>query len=152
MSARMLAAVGLAALVALSAAARAEELIMVRSPRPFAEAINALQIAIEEHGYKVQRVQRVDVGLTQSGFKTDAYRLVFFGKLEELRTLADQHPELLPYLPLKIVIYAEENTTLAFTNNPALLGTFFNDPALAVHFHRWEKDVRSILGHLAREN
>jgi uncharacterized protein (DUF302 family) len=139
-------------LAAVAGRAFAEELIMVRSPRPFAEAINSLQIAIEEHGYKVQRVQRVDVGLTQSGFKTDAYRLVFFGKHDELRALGDAHPELLPYLPLKIVIYAEENTTLVFTNNPALLGTFFKDTALAVHFRRWEKDVRSILGHLAQEN
>jgi uncharacterized protein (DUF302 family) len=145
-------AAGLTTLLALSAAAHAEELIMVRSPRPFADAINALQISIEEHGYKVQRVQRVDVGLTQSGFKTDAYRLVFFGKHDELRALGDAHPELLPYLPLKIVIFAEENTTLAFTNNPALLGTFFKDAALAVHFRRWEKDVRSILDHLAQEN
>jgi uncharacterized protein (DUF302 family) len=144
--------VAAAALLALaSTAAWAEELIMVRAPRPFAEAINALQIAIEEHGYKVQRVQRVDVGLTQSGFKTDAYRLVFFGKHEELRALGDQHPELLPYLPLKIVIFAEENTTLAFTNNPALLGTFFKDATLNTHFRRWEKDIRSILDHLARE-
>ena len=145
-------AAGLTTLLTLSAAAHAEELIMVRSPRPFADAINALQISIEEHGYKVQRVQRVDVGLTQSGFKTDAYRLVFFGKHDELRALGDAHPELLPYLPLKIVIFAEENTTLAFTNNPALLGTFFKDAALTVHFRRWEKDVRSILDHLAQEN
>lgn len=139
-------------LAALAGQALAEELIMVRSPRPFAEAINALQIAIEEHGYKVQRIQRVDVGLTQSGFKTDAYRLVFFGKVDELRMLADARPELLPYLPLKIVIFAEENTTLAFTNNPELLGAFFQDPTLAVHFRRWEKDVRSILNHLAQMN
>jgi uncharacterized protein (DUF302 family) len=147
---RQLAAIVL--LIMAAAGAQAEELIMVRSPRPFTEAINQLQIAIQEHGYTVQRVQRVDVGLTQSGFKTDAYRLVFFGKHDELRALADQHPELLPYLPLKIVIFAEENTTLAFTNNPALLGTFFKDATLAVHFRRWEKDVRSILGHLAHEN
>jgi uncharacterized protein (DUF302 family) len=148
---RLIAVAGLATLLGLAGAAPAEELIMVRSPRPFAEAINALQIAIEEHGYKVQRIQRVDVGLTQSGFKTDAYRLVFFGKPDELRALADAHPELLPYLPLKIVIFAEENTTLALTNNPALLGTFFTDTALAVHFRRWEKDVRSILDHLTHE-
>jgi uncharacterized protein (DUF302 family) len=95
-------------------------------------------------------VQRVDVGLETKGFKTDFYRIVFFGKPEEMRALADQHPELLPYLPLKMVVFAEENTTLVLTNNPVLLSSFFKDQALAVHFRRWERDVRSILAHLAK--
>jgi hypothetical protein len=31
-----------------------------------------------------------------------------------------------------------------------LLSSFFKDQALAVHFRRWERDVRSILAHLAK--
>ncbi len=34
----------------------------------FPEAMNALQSAIAEEGYKVSRVQRVDIGLTGSGY------------------------------------------------------------------------------------
>lgn len=143
-------AFGLIALLA-AGAARAEELIMVRSPQPFPETIDGLQRLIQEHGYKVQRVQRVDVGLAAKGFKTDFYRVVFFGKPEETRRLANLHPELIPYLPLKIVVFAEENTTLALTNNPVLLGTFFKDSELAVYFRRWERDIRSILDHVAND-
>ena len=39
-----------------------------------------LQHAIGTQGYTLSRVQRVDIGLTESGFKTDKYRVVFFGK------------------------------------------------------------------------
>jgi len=135
----------LAMLLLSSVAANADELLMARVERPFPEAMNALQQSIQDQGYKVTRVQRVDVGLTSSGFKTAEYRVVFFGKPEELLSLPDRHPELLAYLPLKITIFAEGDTSLLATNNPAILGAFFKDPVLAGYFRRWEKDVRAII-------
>lgn len=131
------------------ASAQADELLMTRVERPFPEAMNALQQSIQDHGYKVTRVQRVDIGLTSSGFKTAEYRVVFFGKPEELLALPDQHPELLPYLPLKITLFAEGEASLAVTNNPAVFSTFFKDPELSGYFRRWEKDVRAILDQAA---
>jgi len=139
----------LAVLLLFALAANADELLMARVERPFPEAMNALQQSIQDHGYKVTRVQRVDIGLTSSGFKTAEYRVVFFGKPEELLALPDQHPELLAYLPLKITIFAEGETSLLVTNNPAIFGTFFKDSALAVNFRRWENDVRAILDRAA---
>jgi len=133
----------LALLFALPTAA--DELIMVRADRPFPEAMNDLQKAIKDHGYTVARVQRVDVGLTAKGYKTAEYRVVFFGKLDETRDLINRHPDLIAYLPLKITLFAEGDASLAVTNNPALLSTFFRDPALQAQFVRWERDVRSIL-------
>jgi uncharacterized protein (DUF302 family) len=134
----------------LAATVRAEELIMVRAPRSFPEAMTALQQSIQDHGYQLARVQRVDVGLTSSGFKTAEYRVVFFGKTKEMQELAADHPELMPYLPLKIVIFAEGESTLVLTNSPVVLGTFFKDAALQRRFQHWEKDVRSILDQVSR--
>jgi uncharacterized protein (DUF302 family) len=125
--------------------AGADEMLMVRVEKPFPEAMNALQQAIREHGYQVARVQRVDIGLTSSGYKTAEYRVVFFGKRDELLRLPDKHPELLAYLPLKFTIFAEGEHTLVATNSPALFGVFFRDAGLARTFQHWEKDVRSIL-------
>jgi uncharacterized protein (DUF302 family) len=129
--------------------AGAEEIIMVRVPRTFPEAINALQDGIRARGYTVSRVQRVDVGLTSSGFKTAEYRLVFFGKEEEIRTLPARAPELIPYLPLTIVVYAEGDETLALMTNPAKLAEFVGYPELHRLFRRWEQDVRAIFRELA---
>lgn len=131
-------------------AARAEELIMVRTPQTFPEAMASLQQAIQDHGYTVARIQRVDVGLASSGFKTAEYRVVFFGRINEQRAITAKHPELLPYLPLKIVIFAEGDSTLVLTNSPALLGTFFRDSDLGRQFQHWERDVRSILDQVAQ--
>ncbi|MEK7206849.1 MAG: DUF302 domain-containing protein [Pseudomonadota bacterium] len=132
-----------------SAASRADELIMVRAERPFADAIGDLQIAIQDHGYQVARIQRVDVGLVSGGYTTAEYRLVFFGKPEEMRELEESHPELLPYLPLKIVIFAEGDSTLALAYNPAILQTFFKTDVPQTQIRRWEKDMRSILDQFA---
>lgn len=58
----------------------AQELLMVRVNNTFPSTMNALQNAVVKQGYQLARVQRVDVGLTKSGYKTAEYRIVFFGK------------------------------------------------------------------------
>ncbi len=131
-------------LFSLNQVAAAEELLMARIARPFPEAMNNLQETIRAKGYVVSRVQRVDVGLTASGFKTAEYRIVFFGKQKEIRELSAAYPELIPYLPLTIVVFAEGDDTLILTTDPHKLGEFFNKPELLKRFSIWEKDVRAI--------
>ena len=121
-----------------------EELLMARISRPFPEAMNNLQETIRAKGYVVSRVQRVDVGLTASGFQTAEYRIVFFGKQAEIRDLSAAYPELIPYLPLTVVVFAEGDDTLVLATDPLKLGEFFNRPELLTRFGVWEKDVRAI--------
>lgn len=137
-------------LLGLSSAAVADELLMVRVTRSFPEAMNSLQDTIRAKGYVVSRVQRVDVGLTASGFPTAEYRIVFFGKQAEIRELSAAYPELIPYLPLTIVVFAEGDDTLVLTTDPLKLGEFFNKPELLKRFTVWEQDVRAIFDEVAR--
>jgi len=123
----------------------AQDLFMVRSQLPFPEAMSVLQQSIGESGYKVSRVQRVDIGLTKSGYKTDKYRVVFFGDLDELRSVSDQHPGLIPYLPLKISIFAEEGETLLLASGFRHLRPFYSSTDLQMQFDRWESAIRDIL-------
>ena len=148
---RAISAITLLWLTLTSAAtgARADEMLMVRAERPFDDAISDLQIAIQDHGYKVARIQRVDVGLASGGYTTAEYRLVFFGRPEEMREIEDRYPELLPYLPLKIVIFAEGGSTLALAYNPTILQTYFRIEPLQTRFRGWEKDIREILDQFA---
>lgn len=129
----------------LSTPCFADELLMTRVDHPFPEAMNLLQESIRGHGYTISRIQRVDVGLTSSGFSTAEYRLVFFGKPAEIRSLPEKHPEIAAYLPLNIVIFAEGDDTIMLTANPLSLEAFFKDPSLHGQFGRWEKDIRAIL-------
>jgi len=126
-------------------AATAEDLLMVRSPQAFPEAMLTLQNSIREHGYMLSRVQRVDIGLTQFGYQTDKYRVVFFGKKDEIDGIVERHPEMVPYLPLKVAIFAEEQETVLVSSNPVRFSQFFPSPDLTLVFQRWENDLRSIM-------
>lgn len=123
----------------------ADELLMIRSSQNFEDAMSTLQGAIAARGYKVTRVQRVDVGLEAKGYKTDRYRIVFYGKPEEIEALAAKHPKLIPYLPLAVAIFAEEGNTLLTTARPALLKQFYPERDLQPVFDRWEMDLVKIM-------
>lgn len=124
--------------------ASASELLMTRIENSFPETMSLLQESIRQQGYTISRVQRVDVGLTKMGFKTAEYRIVFYGKPDEVRTLSDKYPDLVPYLPLKIVIFAENNDTLLLASNPAMLGEFFPQYKLGTQLETWSRDLQSI--------
>jgi len=126
-------------------AADQESLLMARSAKPFEATLDQLSAAISFSEYKVSRIQRVDVGLTKSGYKTEKYRLVFFGKAEEVNTLLDQYPQLAPFLPLKIVIFSEGEDTILLAMNPGQLVKLVPEKKLLGHYRQWEKDVKNIL-------
>jgi uncharacterized protein (DUF302 family) len=134
-----------ALLFCLAATACADQLLMIRTNLSFPEAMLALQNAIATRGYKITRVQNVDLGLTKTGYQTDYYKVVFYGKAEEIAQLTAKHPELIPYLPLNVAIFAERNDTLLVTNRPGVLADFFPDPELKSVFMRWEKDLTDIV-------
>lgn len=123
----------------------ADQMIMVRIKGEFPEAMNQLQESVVQQGYKVSKVQRVDVGLTKTGHKTDAYRLVFFGKTKEIKMLAKEFPSFMPYLPLKIVIFAEGDETLVLASNPLSLKDSYPQKKLHKYFKIWEKDINLIM-------
>ncbi|NOQ80133.1 MAG: DUF302 domain-containing protein [Gammaproteobacteria bacterium] len=124
-------------------------LIMGRSYEAFPETMTVLQDEIIKAGYTISIVQRVDIGLTGMGFKTDKYRVVFFGKPEEIKSLPDQYPELAPYLPLAITIFAEDQETILAAMSPQFIShAFLKGPAdkeLSDIFERWEKDIKLII-------
>lgn len=135
-------------LAAVIPPAQAQDLFMVRSRLPFAETMLMLQEAVSDQGYKLSRVQRVDVGLTNMGYETDKYRVVFFGKPDQVRRLSETHPELIPYLPLKIAIFAEETDTLLVAANPRRLAEFYDDEELRGVFAQWADDMQVMMDKL----
>ena len=126
----------------------AQNILTVRSAQNFERSMASLKSSIESHGYRVSHVQRCDSGLTGLGYETDRYRVVFFGKLDEVRQLSADHPGLIPFLPLKIALFAEGDETIISSINPTSLGEFYRDAELEVQFRRWENDLRSILREL----
>lgn len=128
----------------LATASESDGLILHRSTQNFPEAMLALQSAISEHGYTVSRVQRVDIGLTKSGYKTGKYRIVFFGKSNEIRAVKQSQPQLIPYLPLKIVIFSENNETLLVASNMTQFSILADNEYIKDLLQRWNNDIKSI--------
>ena len=122
----------------------ASNLIMARSHEKFPEAMLTLQTSIKEHGYTVARVQRIDIGLTGMGFKTDKYRVVFVGKKDEIQYLTKKYPDLTPYMPPKVSIFAEDDDTVVVTVNPSVYKEMVDNEEDKLIFDRWKNDIYSV--------
>ena len=128
------------------------DLLMVRTKQAFPEAMLELQTSIKEHGYEVTRVQRIDIGLTGMGYKTDKYRIVFVGKPKEIQYLINKYPVLAAYMPPQISIFAEHGETVLITANPMIYAEMIDDEKDKVLFKRWENDVYSVFDDLRNAN
>lgn len=129
---------------------QAQPTLMTRTGMKFEDAIDVLNQTLGEYGYTVAHVQRCDGGMTDFGYKSDFYRVVFFGKLDEVRRLSQSHPELVPFLPLKILLFAEKDETVLVALNPLDLARHFEAEDLQVQFQRWNSDLRAILEEMRR--
>lgn len=139
-------AVGL--LLMAGAPAAAGELLMARVDKLFPEAMTQLQSAISSRGYTITRLQEVNENLERRDFKSDMYRVVYFGKYEEVRRATASHPALIPFLPLNITIFAEGDQAILVASHPQALQQFFPDSTLKPLFKRWEKDMVAIMDEL----
>lgn len=128
----------------VSVNAFASDLIMARSSLAFPEAMLSLQTSLKEHGYKVARVQRIDIGLTGMGYKTDKYRVVFVGKTKEIKYLVNKYPQLVAYMPPKVSIFAEAGDTVLVTANPQIYAEMIDNKKDQYIFDQWESDVYSV--------
>ncbi len=128
----------------------ADQLIIVRSKQNFPEAMLKLQETIVQQGYTVSRVQRVDIGLNKSGYVTDKYRVVFFGRADEIETISKHYPHLIPYIPWKIAIFAERQDTLLVAADPMRL-IDKRYPQANRYLEKWKKDLAIIMHTLQQE-
>ena len=106
--------------------------------------------SIEEHGYSVAHVQLCDGGMKDFGYESDVYRVVFFGKVDEVRRISENYPELVAYLPLKLAVIAEKDETVLSILSPEALIPFYTDEAIQIQLGRWHSDLVSILDDVRR--
>jgi uncharacterized protein (DUF302 family) len=112
---------------------------------PFPESMVSLQEAIASHGYTVSRVQHVDEGLRQRGYETSLYRVVFFGRHQQMAMVRANHLGLMPYLPLKITLFQDGEHVIATALQPATLAAFFDDGNIQQLLASWQKDLTKIM-------
>ena len=71
------------------------------------------------------------------------------GKIDEIRMLATKAPQLIPYLPPKIAIFAEGEQTVLVTVSPDVYAGIAGDAVDPLFFKRWDSDLQSILHDVA---
>jgi uncharacterized protein (DUF302 family) len=138
------------ALWLVAATALADNMLMARVALKADIVFAYAEASIQEHGYAIAHVQTCDDGLGDFGYKTDFYRTLFFGKVEEVRRIAEHYPELASYVPLKMAVIAERDETLLVVLNPEALAPFFADETVQIQLQRWHSDIVSILDDITR--
>jgi uncharacterized protein (DUF302 family) len=117
---------------------------------PFPEAMALMQEAIVSYGYTVSRVQHVDKGLRLHGYETGLYRVVFFGRPQQMAWVRLNYPALMPYLPLKITLFEGEDYVGASALQPATLSHFYEEEKIRQLLESWQKDVTKIMAFYSR--
>ena len=130
--------------------AQADNIVMGRVALAADIVFAYAQSSIEEHGYRIAHIQTCDDGLGDVGYKSDFYRVLFFGKVEEVRRISARYPELVSYLPLKLAVIAERGETLLTILNPEALAPFFANEEVQIQLGRWHNDIVSILDDVVR--
>ncbi len=129
----------------LSGTVAADEMLMLRLNMKADLAVEYLKTAVEEHGYSVAHIQLCDGGMKDFGYKSDTYRVVFFGKIEEVRQISETHPEFVAYVPLKMTVVAEGDEAVMSIVNPQTFNQYYRgDEQMRIQFARWYNDIRSI--------
>lgn len=118
-----------------------DNLLMIRTLEPFEITMEKIQRLIEEYGYSVAHIQRCDGGLNDFDYETDYYRVIFFGKYEEVKALSNDYPELIPFLPLKFLVFAENDETVIVSLDPGTLADYFENPEIKHQLQRWHNDI-----------
>jgi len=111
----------------------------------FPDVMLELQTSIQEKGYKVSRVQQVDVGMEKAGYTIDEYRVVFFAKPEEVKFILKEYPEFASFLPLSITIYKDGDRIRLLGMPFALPRAQDSTKELGKMIAAWEKDTADIL-------
>lgn len=111
---------------------------------PFPETMVHLHELITKHGYTISHVQSVDKGLVARGYETGFYRVVFFGKKEQIKLISKNYPALMPYIPLSITIYEGGERTGISAIDPMALYKLYKSEKIKTLVESWSKDIARV--------
>jgi uncharacterized protein (DUF302 family) len=124
--------------------------MQTRVSLPFEETKERLKTVIENNGYTFAHEQKCDKGLAKMGYESTLYRVLFFGKLDEMREISKKHEVLIPFIPFKVAVYAEGDKTVVSFLNPYFMARLVkNDPEFFKQLGQWESDFQTMLDQMS---
>jgi len=122
-----------------------DELLIERVNAKFSYTWLALDKTIKANGYKAAYLQRCDFALKERHYKSDKYRILFFGQYDEMKEMTHKYPKLAPFFPLKVTVMEEGTHTLIIATPPITLLSLVETDEDRMLIFRWNEDVKSIL-------
>ena len=135
----------------LATQAQAENMLTIRIDDSYNNVMISIKDKLSEYGYQIAHIQKCDGGLKDMGYVSDEYKLIFFGMLEEIRSLSKKFPQIIPYIPLKIAVIKEKDSVVIVALNPSTLSAYFKNKDLQIQFGRWENDLRAIFSEMTED-
>lgn len=124
---------------------------VVESKNEFSDTMIAVQEALIARGYTVSRIQPIDEGMAKAGYDIEKYRVVFFGKSDEVDMVLEHYPQFSLFLPLSLVIYEEEGKTKLVSMPFNLLENAAPTPEVAEVVAKWRSDIQAVIHAAAEE-
>jgi uncharacterized protein (DUF302 family) len=134
-----------AMLLSLSAAQASDVFLSAARQGAYRPALDALTVAILDHGYTPVKIQPVDEGLRRKGYPSSDYKLMFFGDKAQVDKVLAVYPEAAVLLPLKVIIYRQGDAVIATTPRLEMWKEVFHNDALDQLIDVWQNDLIAIL-------
>lgn len=122
-----------------------DQLLIERVNAKFSYSWLALDKTIKAHNYKAAYLQRCDFAMNERHYKSDKYRILFFGKYDEMKLMSKKYPEMTPFFPLKITVMEEGTHSLLIATPPITLLPLVKTNKDRMTIFRWNEDMQSIL-------
>ena len=119
--------------------------LTARCDSGYPEAMMFVQAQLHKRGYQVSRIQHVDKGLQSRGYESLRYRVVFFGRSQEVALIKTKHAALIPFFPLNITVFEKEDYTGVSAIDPMTIQRLYGPAILPEKFKEWSRDIHAIV-------
>lgn len=126
----------------------ANSVIMEKTSYDFSHTWLNLQKYTKKQGYTVSFKQRCDLGLKKVHYDSNKYRVLFFGKYQEIKDITSRNPEITPHLPLSITSiegYDDENITTLVSASPKAWLSLVKSKQDKAIVNQWHLDILQII-------
>jgi uncharacterized protein (DUF302 family) len=135
--------------VILKPAYAADDLIVTKkSIQDYTNAMSAVQMGLEEKGFKVQFVQRIDIGLAKAGYHSDKYRIVFFMPKKGVASVLSKCADLADMFPLKVTVYQDKGKVYVFSAKNSIQLDASIPQDVRAHFKFWDKQIDGVINNM----
>jgi uncharacterized protein (DUF302 family) len=107
-----------------------------------------LQKYTKKQGYTIGFKQRCDIGLKRAHYNSNKYRILFFGKYQEIKDITKRNPKITPHLPLSITSiesYEDKNITILVSASPKEWLSLVKSKKDKAIVNRWYLDILQII-------